>query len=105
MHSLDHLPEEVIDAIVDYTLQRVRIDPPLDHPSTEVELRELVGPTITEQGIGGLRCQDAALGFLEPLPTHIQHGQIDVCDSEIRLLGNRLQEMGFRFRIISLEKM
>ena len=54
MHSLDHLPEEVIDAIVDYTLQRVRIDPPLDHPSTEAELRELVGPTITEQGIGGL---------------------------------------------------
>lgn len=55
MHQHDAATEVLTQAIVRYAVDRVRLDPvPLDGPRTPAELRAMVGPTITERGIGGL---------------------------------------------------
>ena len=54
MHRHDSAMEALTDAIVRYSVDRVRLTPPLDHPRTPEELRALVGATITPGGIGGL---------------------------------------------------
>ncbi|MBK9178508.1 MAG: aspartate aminotransferase family protein [Acidimicrobiales bacterium] len=55
MHRYTDETERLARAIVDYALERLRLDPPdLDHPRTEQELTAAVGSTITPAGIGGL---------------------------------------------------
>ncbi len=55
MHSHDRATEELTEAIVRYSVERMRLDPPpLDHPRSPNELREAAGVTITPAGIGGL---------------------------------------------------
>ncbi len=65
MHSHDRATEELTEAIVRYSVERMRLDPPpLDHPRTPEELRDAAGTTITPGGIGGL---DALRVFEEVL--------------------------------------
>ena len=65
MHVQDAAIEELTRAIVDYAVERVRMDvPPLDGPRPPAELRAAAGPTITPSGIGG---QEALRVFAEVL--------------------------------------
>jgi glutamate/tyrosine decarboxylase-like PLP-dependent enzyme len=62
------------DAIVDYALWRVRLDPPpLDGPRTEAELRASAGTTITPGGIGGADALRVFADVLAPACISIDH--------------------------------
>ena len=53
MHRFTEDTEGVARAIVDYALDRIRLDPPpIDGPLTEAELAAKVGDTVTPRGIG-----------------------------------------------------
>jgi glutamate/tyrosine decarboxylase-like PLP-dependent enzyme len=55
MHRHDASTEELTQAIVRYSVDRIRLDPPpLDGPRTPDELRAMAGRTVTERGLGGL---------------------------------------------------
>ena len=55
MHRHDGTSEVLTQAIVRYSVDRVRMKPPpLDHPRTPSELRAMVGRTVTAGGVGGL---------------------------------------------------
>lgn len=53
MHEFTAEVEALAHEILNYSLDRLRTDPPLDHPRSEAELHSLVGQTITENGLGG----------------------------------------------------
>jgi L-2,4-diaminobutyrate decarboxylase len=53
MHEFTAEVEALAHEILDYSLVRLRTDPPLDGPRTPEELFELAGNTITAQGMGG----------------------------------------------------
>ncbi len=53
MHEFTAEVEALAHEILNFSLDRLRIDPPLDHPRSEAELYSLVGQTITENGLGG----------------------------------------------------
>ena len=62
MHRYDEDTEPLGQAVLDYTLRRLRLDPvPLDGPRTPEELAAAVGQTITKEGLGG----QAALHLFE----------------------------------------
>jgi glutamate/tyrosine decarboxylase-like PLP-dependent enzyme len=65
MHLHDESTARLVEAIVDYSVERMQMDPPpLDHGYTARELTARAGPTITAQGIGG---QEALRVFAEVL--------------------------------------
>ena len=53
MHEFTPEVEALAKEILDYSLIRLRTDPPLDGPKTAQELYELAGNTITAKGLGG----------------------------------------------------
>ena len=53
MHEFTDEVDSLAQEILDYSLERLRLDPPLDHPRSFTELTELVGQTITPEGLGG----------------------------------------------------
>ena len=53
MHQFTPEVEELAKEVLDYSLIRLRTDPPLDGPQTAQELYDLTGNTITEKGLGG----------------------------------------------------
>jgi len=53
MHQFTPEVEELAKEVLEYSLIRLRKDPPLDGPKTAQELYELAGNTITENGLGG----------------------------------------------------
>ena len=53
MHQFTAEVEELAKEVLEYSLIRLRKDPPLDGPKTAQELYELAGNTITEKGLGG----------------------------------------------------
>ena len=53
MHQFTPEVEELAKEVLDYSLIRLRTDPPLDGPKTAQELYDLTGNTITEKGLGG----------------------------------------------------
>lgn len=64
MHRFDEKTQELSDAIAAYATERLALDPvPLDRMATPEELQELVGQTITPQGLG----RDAFEVFTEKL--------------------------------------
>lgn len=53
VHGYDESTEALGQAVLDYTRERLRMDPvPLDGPRTPAELHEAVGATITPDGLG-----------------------------------------------------
>jgi glutamate/tyrosine decarboxylase-like PLP-dependent enzyme len=66
MHEFTAEVEELAKEILDYSLIRLRTDPPLDGPKTAQELYELAGNTITAKGLGG---HEALKLFKEVLAT------------------------------------
>ena len=53
MHEFNKEVEALAHEILDYSLVRLRTDPPLDGPKTPEELMQLAGNTITPAGLGG----------------------------------------------------
>lgn len=53
MHQFNQELEKLAQEILQYSLLRIKENPPLDGPVSENELNTLVGNTITEKGLGG----------------------------------------------------
>ena len=53
MHSFDRRSKRLSWKVLAYALNRIRMDPPLDHPEKEEDLRRRAGSTVTVDGIGG----------------------------------------------------
>ncbi|MFM6940719.1 MAG: pyridoxal phosphate-dependent decarboxylase family protein, partial [Candidatus Planktophila sp.] len=53
MHEFTPEIEKVAQEILEYSLTRLKDNPPLDGPMSEAELFSIVGNTITESGLGG----------------------------------------------------
>jgi glutamate/tyrosine decarboxylase-like PLP-dependent enzyme len=53
MHEFTPEIEKVAQEILEYSLTRLKDNPPLDGPKSEAELFSIVGNTITEDGLGG----------------------------------------------------
>ena len=53
MHEFTPEVEALAKEVLDYSLIRLRTDPPLDGPKTAQELYDLAGNTITAKGLGG----------------------------------------------------
>ena len=53
MHEFNDEVNSLAQEILEYSLERLRKDPPLDHPRSPIELNKLVGQTITPKGLGG----------------------------------------------------
>ncbi|NDG09840.1 MAG: aspartate aminotransferase family protein, partial [Actinobacteria bacterium] len=58
MHEFDEEIDALAAKILEYSLIRLKKDPPLDGPWTYDELYAEVGETITESGIGGEKALD-----------------------------------------------
>lgn len=66
MHEFTPEVEALAKEILEYSLVRLKTDPPLDGPKSAQELYELVGNTITAKGLGG---HEALKLFKEVLAT------------------------------------
>ncbi len=53
MHEFTPDVEALAQEVLDYSLVRMKSNPPLDYPKSEAELYALAGETITEDGLGG----------------------------------------------------
>jgi len=76
VHELDAEPEALFDAIVDYTIRRVRLyPPPLDHARPLAELQAFAGETITPEGLGGLQALKIFEDILAPATISVDHAK------------------------------
>ena len=76
MHERDAAIEALTDAIVRYSVERVRLSPPpLDRGRTEAELQEMAGNTITPEGIGGLQALQLFQDVLAPATISVDHSK------------------------------
>jgi glutamate/tyrosine decarboxylase-like PLP-dependent enzyme len=68
VHSFDAAAQDLSEAVISYTRERMRLSPvPLDGPSTAEELRVAVGgPMVTPSGIGGERALQLFADVLAP---------------------------------------
>ena len=67
MHQVKPDIEALSEAIVNYAIERLRMDPPtLDHPLPQETLEALAGQTITEEGLGGKRALELFINTLAP---------------------------------------
>lgn len=74
MHELTKDMEVLQQAIVRYSVERVRMDPPeLDSPRTPEELWAMAGQTITEKGLGGLEALRLFTDVLAPACISTDH--------------------------------
>ena len=73
MHHHDRDIEILTQAIVRYSVERVRLDPPLDHARSAMQLRAMVGETITARGIGGLEALRIFSEVLAPSTISVDH--------------------------------
>jgi glutamate/tyrosine decarboxylase-like PLP-dependent enzyme len=74
VHSHDRATEELTEAVVRYSIERMRLDPPpLDRPSTPAALREAAGATITPSGIGGIEALRVFEEVLAPACISVDH--------------------------------
>ncbi|MDP2290851.1 MAG: aminotransferase class V-fold PLP-dependent enzyme [Actinomycetota bacterium] len=73
MHQHDASTEVLTQAIVDYAVDRVSMEPPLDGPRTPDELAAEAGRTITEEGLGGLEALRVFGEVLAPACISVDH--------------------------------
>jgi L-2,4-diaminobutyrate decarboxylase len=66
VHEFNEEVNALAKEILEYSLERLRKDPPLDHPRSLAELTSLAGQTITPNGLGG---HEALRIFKEVLAT------------------------------------
>ena len=58
MHQFTEEVEELAKAVMEYSLERLKSNPPLDGPRSEKDLYEELGNTITPKGLGGKKTLD-----------------------------------------------
>ena len=58
MHEFTTEVEELAKAVMEYSLARLKSDPPLDGPRSEADLHSELGNTITAGGLGGKKTLD-----------------------------------------------
>jgi len=76
VHEHDKAIEELTDAIVEYAVDRVRLDPPpLDRSLSYTALHDLAGETITPEGLGGLRALQLFEDVLAPATISVDHSK------------------------------
>lgn len=74
MHMQDPSIEVLTQAVLRYSVQRMRLDPPpLDGPRTEAELRAMAGDSITKHGLGGLEALRIFTDVLAPACISTDH--------------------------------
>lgn len=74
MHRHDASTEVLTEAIMRYSLERVRLDPPpLDGPRTPAELHAMAGRTVTPAGLGGLEALRVFREVLAPACISVDH--------------------------------
>lgn len=74
MHRFDEKTQELSDAIATYADDRLKLNPvPLDTVATAQELQELVGQTITREGLGGMPALELFTDKLAPNCLSIDH--------------------------------
>lgn len=74
MHRRDAESVRLTEAVVDYALERIAMEPPpLDQPLTPVELAERVGATITASGLGGEAALAIFAEHLAPACISVDH--------------------------------
>ena len=74
MHDYDAATQALGQAVLDYTLQRLRMEPvPLDGPRTLAELEQACGATITANGLGGLAALELFSTQLAPACISTDH--------------------------------
>ena len=77
VHEITKDMEILQQAIVRYSVERMRMDPPeIDAPMTPEQLTAMAGQTITDKGLGGLE----ALGYL-PMSSHLHAFQQTIQNS------------------------
>lgn len=107
MHSFDLRSKRLSFKVLSYALKRMRKNTFLDHPESEATLRERVGQTITEDGIGGDRALQLWRNVLAPACISVDHprflsfvpgapteaaGMFDVAVSAANVYGGSWQE-------------
>ncbi len=73
MHRFDEEIDEVIWAVFRYALDRIKNQPPLDGPRPAEELWDLVGQSITPEGLGGSEALAAYADHLAPACISADH--------------------------------
>jgi glutamate/tyrosine decarboxylase-like PLP-dependent enzyme len=74
MHHHDREIELLAQEIIRYAIGRIELDPPpLDHPLTPDELAARVGPTVTQEGIGGSAALRLFADVLGPACISVDH--------------------------------
>ncbi len=74
MHTHDRATEQLTEAVVRYSVERMRLDPPpLDHPRSPQELRDAAGVTITPDGLGGIEALRVFEEVLAPACISVDH--------------------------------
>jgi L-2,4-diaminobutyrate decarboxylase len=74
MHTHDRATAQLTEAVVRYSIDRMRLDPPpLDRPRSPQELRDAAGITITAEGIGGLDALRIFEEVLAPACISVDH--------------------------------
>lgn len=76
MHSVSGETRRIVDEVLEYSRRRIlATDTPLDHASTEAELRRLAGVTISEEGVGASRALAIFEHVLAPACITTDHPQ------------------------------
>ena len=73
MHEFNQEVEDLAHEILDYSLDRLKLNPPLDGPQTEAELFEKAGNTISAQGLGGQKALELFKEVLAPACISTDH--------------------------------
>lgn len=73
MHEFTPEIEKVAQEILEYSLTRLKDNPPLDGPKSEAELFSIVGNTITEVGLGGSQALQLFTQTLAPACISTDH--------------------------------
>ena len=73
MHEFTPEVEQLAREVMEYSLIRLRTDPPLDGPKSPEELLELAGNTITAEGLGGHKTLELFKDVLAPACISTDH--------------------------------
>jgi glutamate/tyrosine decarboxylase-like PLP-dependent enzyme len=73
MHEFTQEVEDLAHEILEYSLERLKLNPPLDGPSTEAELFAKVGNTISPEGLGGHQALELFKNVLAPACISTDH--------------------------------
>ena len=66
MHDFDADNEALVRAVINHALERMTDEPPMQSAKSADELRDLVGQTVTAEGLGGTEALRREVEHLAP---------------------------------------